>query len=70
MLEWKPPDPRIVELVRRIQDAARRRFRHAPGSPESFAAIDEELALDREFKHRVREPTVPGADLPDHHSDD
>ena len=69
MLEWKPPDPRIVHLVRRIQNAARRRFRHDPGSPKSFAAIDEELAIDRVSKHWVREPTVPGADLPDHQSD-
>jgi len=44
MLEWKPPDPRIVDLVRRIQDAARRRFRHAPGSPESLRVIDEKTA--------------------------
>jgi hypothetical protein len=68
MLEWKPPDPRIVDLVRRVQDAARR-FRHAPGSPESFATIDEEHAPDREINDRVREPTVTGADPRDHDPD-
>jgi hypothetical protein len=69
MLEWKSPDPRIVDLVRRIQEAARRRFRHAAGSPESSAAIDEEFALDRELNDGVRDLRVPGADPPNHDPD-
>ena len=44
MLEWKPPDPRIVDLVRRIQNAARRRLRPAPRRPESLRVIDEKNA--------------------------
>jgi hypothetical protein len=42
-----PPDPRFADLIRRIQEDARPRFQSAPCSPESRAAIDEEIALDR-----------------------
>jgi hypothetical protein len=59
-----PPDPRFADLIRRIQEAARRRFQNPPGSPESRAAIDEEIALDRELNDRIRYMTVPGADPP------
>jgi hypothetical protein len=59
-----PPDQRFADLIRRIQEAARRRFQSAAGSPESKAAIDEEIALDRELNDRIRDLTVPGADPP------
>jgi hypothetical protein len=32
MFEWKPPDPRLVALVRRLEAAI---LRHLPGGPAS-----------------------------------
>ena len=61
MFEWKPPDPRIVALVRRIQDAAHRRRRDIPGNPERAVVIDENQALDCELD----DLTLPGSDAPD-----
>jgi hypothetical protein len=60
----RPPDQRFADLIRRIQEAARRRFQSAPGSPERKAAIDDEIALDRELNDRIRDLTLPGADPP------
>ena len=59
-----PPDPRFADLIRRIQEDARPRFQSAPCSPESRAAIDDEIALDRELNDRIRDLTVPGAGPP------
>jgi hypothetical protein len=70
MFEWKSPDPRLVELVWRIREAARGRFRVASGSPESRAVIDEQIALDRELKDQVRARTSLGTDPPDQDPDD
>jgi hypothetical protein len=70
VFEKAPPDPRFADLIRRIQDAARRRFKNAPGSAESKAAIDDEIALDRELNDMVRGIAFLGADPPDHDPDD
>ena len=70
MLEWKPPDPRIVALVRRIQSAADRRLRHATRSRASLATTDAQPAIDQEVDDRARELMEPGADAPDHDPDD
>ena len=64
MSRQSPPDPRFADLIRRIQEAARRRFQNAPGSAQRKAAIDEEIALDRELNDRIRDLTLPGADPP------
>jgi hypothetical protein len=39
-------------------------WQSAPGSPENRAAIEDEIALDRELNDRIRDLTVPGADPP------
>jgi len=70
MVTNAPPDQQFADLIRRIQDAARRRFQSAPGSQESRRAIDEEIALDRELNDRVRYLTTLGADPPEHDPDD
>jgi hypothetical protein len=64
MVMHAPPDPRFADLVRRIQEASRRRFQSPPGSTERKAAIDDEIALDRELNDRIRDLTLPGADPP------
>ena len=70
MSEKAPPDQRFADLIRRIQEAARDRFRYPPGSSEAQIAIDRELALDRELNDMIRAIAEPGADPPDHDPDD
>jgi hypothetical protein len=47
VIDRAPPDPGFADLIWRTKDAAQRRFKNAPGSLESQAAIDDEIALDR-----------------------
>jgi hypothetical protein len=57
MFEWKPPDPRLVALVRRLQETARRRFRSKSENPDSMRAIDDEIAATGESNDALRDPS-------------
>jgi hypothetical protein len=51
MFEWKPPDPRLVAMVRRLREAVHRRFPTKPANADS-EAIDDKRASERESTYR------------------
>jgi hypothetical protein len=62
MFEWKPPDPRLVAFVRRLQETARRRFSRKSESPDSMPAIDDEIAAAGASNDALRDPSTPRGD--------
>lgn len=65
MFEWKPPDPRLVALVRRLEAAVLRRFGSAPGRGVSTVTSEADLSRDEPADRSIRDVTAaPDGDPP------
>jgi hypothetical protein len=63
MFEWKPPDPRLVALVRRLEAAIRRRFSGVSRSRVASSGSVGEMERDQPSDDAVRD----AASAPDGH---
>jgi len=62
VLEWKPPDPRLVALVRRIQDAVRARIGGRSIPPPQGGVIVDEAATEKRIDDASVEALPLGGD--------
>jgi hypothetical protein len=56
VFEWKPPDPRIVAFVRRIQDALDRRLGGRYSTSQKGGPIADETAGERDVEDALVDP--------------